>query len=759
MKNPFLAKPIRMAIATFICLTPLFYMASTANFSSQAQKLLATDERQFEAFQKLRDIINHQDVLMISMYCPKGVFNESAIQTLHEIGGDLGEIQGVSDIKSLTRSTKPVRSGLSFDMVPLATPQKLDKDTLEALENYCLTNPLIRNVMVSADGMHTLILATFSESIATNRQASLLEEVTHHLARWRLRGFEFHILALPIAEFEVRQSIKKDIQWMLPTLVLGITAMLVGFVKSKRLLIYVLLQSCLSLACGLGLMSLIGKGIPLSGWLMLPFWATIQWTLLIHCISACDQCREEGQEDPIDTGINRIFKSAFFALLTTAVGIGSLASSPVPFIREMGWMGATGVVVIFLTTFGPGMIFLRLFFPRTSIYLAYIASTKRPSIEKSQHFMAKVLGAKKLILTGTFCLVIIGFAGLQYAKVDIHIKSFLNEESHTRRGLEHFDKAFGGANIFQMEIDTGRPNGAHQRKVLKYLEVIQRRAEENKGVSGVYTYAQLLAMMHQIWRGDTPSSFHLPESDLLLGTFASVLQMKKYPFMRALVDGQSQKTYVVVRTPDMESKAYLSLIRGIVDVAKKELPEGCSLNVQQGLHQVMESDRRMLNSLLHSAIWTSGIIFVLLSLLWRSPKLGMMALLVNMAAVVMVLGGAGWIGIPFNTFTVMIGAMAFGIAVDDAVHFISHWQSEQQSMRDPHRALVETLRVKGRPIVFTSLVLVLTFAVFTGSSFPPIRSFGGLCALAFAAALFTTCIVLPCLIGVRSTQPQATDGT
>ena len=136
-----------------------------------------------------------------------------------------------------------------------------------------------------------------------------------------------------------------------------------------------------------------------------------------------------------------------------------------------------------------------------------------------------------------------------------------------------------------------------------------------------------------------------------------------------------------------------------------------------------------------SALSTTCIILILLTLLWRSFKLGIMAVAVNLLAVVFVVGSAGWLNIPFNTFTVMIGAMAMGIAVDDAVHFVSYWRSRQMMAESANQALIATMKAKGRPIVFTSLILVFTFTVFLGSSISPVSQFGGLCALAFIGPL------------------------
>lgn len=729
-----------------ICLIPVCFEANKIQFAPQADKLLATDQRQQETFSKLRGILNNQDVLVVSMRYSKGIFSPEGLIALQEVSESLMSLEGATDIKSLTHSYKPIRSGFSFQMVPLATTNNLDKITLKKLEDYSLNNPLIRNVMVSADGQDTLINVTFGESLSRNQQAHLLPHLNNILNPWMQRGFQFKYLALPLAEYEVRHSLQKDIRWMIPTLAAGITLMLIGFTRSLRLMLFMLLQSALTLAFGTAVLSRTGVGIPLSAWLLLPFWATIQWTLLMHCISACQQCLSEGAVTPVETGIARIFRSASFAILTTAVGIGSLASSDVPFISEIGLMGATGVALIYLVTFGPGMVLLKFLFPKNFSRQTRKDHHARSISQVSNRFLFHILRHRPWILPLFALLVVAGAWGIQKLSIDIRIKSFLNPQTETRKGLEHFDNVYGGANIFQMEVDTGKPNGLHQRSVLNYLEQLQAKTSSKPGVTGVYSYAQLLAMMNQIWEMEAPGSFQLPKSDLVMGTFATVLKMQKYPFMQALTDDEFQKSYIIIRTPDMAGRDYVQLIRNIVDIAEKNLPDGCQLNVADGLYQVMESDRRMVRSLTQSSIWTAGIVFLLLVLLWRSIQLGLIAVIVNLSAVVLVVGTAGWLNIPFNTFTVMIGAMAFGIAIDDAVHFIAYWQGLRSLGKSPLEALEETLNVKGRPIVFTSLILVFTFAVFIGSSFPPLAQFGSLCAVAFLIALTATCIIIPCLL-------------
>ena len=93
---------------------------------------------------------------------------------------------------------------------------------------------------------------------------------------------------------------------------------------------------------------------------------------------------------------------------------------------------------------------------------------------------------------------------------------------------------------------------------------------------------------------------------------------------------------------------------------------------------ILEADRRIVESQRNSAMWTVGIIGILLAILWRSVGLALLALAANAIPVGLVVAVQGLAGVPLNSVTIMVAAIAFGIAVDDTIHFITHWRDERQ---------------------------------------------------------------------------------
>jgi predicted RND superfamily exporter protein len=189
------------------------------------------------------------------------------------------------------------------------------------------------------------------------------------------------------------------------------------------------------------------------------------------------------------------------------------------------------------------------------------------------------------------------------------------------------------------------------------------------------------------------------------------------------------------------------MIEAIVRVAEQGMPPGVTVSAARGLHSILEADRRLLRSQTSSAGLAVAAIWAVLAVLWRSPRLALVAVVTNLVPVALVLAGAGFAQVPLNSITVMVGAIALGVVEDDTVHFLTHWRDRRRAGVSARAALHETLRVKGPPILWTTVVLVGVFALFGFSSFPPVVHFGLLLAGAFVAAQLTLLAVLPAWLG------------
>ena len=744
--NPYLQYP-RLALAvTLLLLVPLAARWLGFEVSTETGTLLEGDQRNLTTYQKVQEILSDEVVVVISLHSGP-VFTRSGMALIRQVSEAFMGQPGLVDVKSFTHAVKPVRRGLSFDMVPLVSADP-DEAELEALRRFSLENPLIRNVMVSPDEQHTILLNTYRRDLSRPRQqAQFRQEIDDILAPFRAAGFECSVLGLPLIEDEIRRTLWQDLFYFVPAGFLVLLVILwLTFRSGWVMVLLAVLQSIVLLSLP-AMVGLAGCRMNLFTAMLFPLLAAVQLTLLVHLFDAWQKARTTaGDPDEVMAEtLRRVLQPSIFAALTTAVGLLALCVSQVRLVREFGYLGALGVGWVFFVSFGPGLALMKLVTQRRTAETAPLRPhPSEGAVGRAIH--AFCVRRPRAILAAAFVALVLAGIGLARLRTDVRAVEFLDRRSPTRRAVEEIDQRYGGVNVAQIEVDSGQADGINALPFLRYLDSVQRFAGEQPEVSSAYSYAQLLAMMNQIWEPEESGSFRVPENPLLIRLFVLALKSYPAPFLAALADDRWQTAYLIVRTQDLPAERYLDVLYRILDYAQTQKPEGVTVSAAQGIHTILEADRRILRSQTNSAGLTVICMGLILALLWRSFRLALLALTINLVAVGLVLGLAGWMGVTLNSVTAMVAAISLGIAVDDSVHFLTHWRQARRAGRSTEEALAESLQVKARPIISSSLVLLGVFLVFRLSSFPPVEDFGLLAAGAFAAALVSVLLLLPVLV-------------
>lgn len=765
--NPFLRFPRAALALTGLLLLPLLPFALRLPVGAETRVLLAGDERNLAGYDQVRGILGENEVVLVSLE-DNELFSAGGIARVRRVSDALGRIPDAIDVRSLTHAVKPVRTGLTFAMVPLVS---LDPTPVElaALRRFCLGHPLVRNVMVAADGRHTLIMLTLRSRPGTaDERRALRTAVDAVLEPFRAAGLRFQVLSLALIEEEVRDTLRRDLTRFLPATMLLVLGTFWLALRSVRFLALAVLNEALALVTLPGLLALAGGQLTLYSLLLLPLLAGAQLALMIHVFTAFQQALTRGasRDDALVGVLQLTFKPATFATLTTITGLLSLLTSDVPQVREFGRLGAIGMLVIHLLTYGPTLALLKLVGTGRHRESAGIGRPPFGFDEPSgagwvwTDWLARFVQRWRAGVFVAMALAIVGAVmGGSLIRTDIRAVEFLGPRSPTRLAVEELDRVYGGINVVQIEFDTGVAGGANRLEFLRYLDTVQREAESQPGLSAAYSHAQLMSMIQQIWDGGAPAALRLPTNPLLLGLFTTALKSYDFPFLTGLADPTFRRAYLVVRTRDLPSRAYLDLVNGLVAFAQRTKPPDVTVSATAGIHSILEADRRIIRSQLNSAFLTLAAIGVMLALLWGSVRLAAIALLTIVVPVAFALGLAGVAGVPLNSVTVMAAAIALGIAVDDAIHLTTHWRWLRRNGLDPAAAVREALRVKGPPIVWTSVILVAVAGLFGCSSFPPVVAFGALTTLALAGALAAVLFFLPAVLcgmeSSRESQPPA----
>jgi len=741
--------------------------------------LLAGDQRNLQSYQSARTALGYAVPVVVSLDCGE-VFTTNGIGLIRDVTAALAKVGGGTTTNSIvngattnTWTTTNVIS-LTMNMVrPVITqkfppvmnwvelvPERLDREGMAELRRWAQEHPFARNFLVAEDGRHTVLLVNFDRNLDTPaQQAAFAAELEAALEPFRQDGLTVRVLGLPLIEHEIRSTVMTDVRRFVPTaLVVLLGVLFVTFRKTPRLMAFILANQILGIMLLPAVFQLTGLRLNIFTVLLVPLLTGIHLTLLVHVATSFQRAWLAGAnaEEGVRVMWAEVFRASGFAALTTGIGLLALTASEVQQLREFGLLGAAGLAMLFGLTFGPGLAFLPVLFGK---------SGQRDDDSVPAGWSAGWAGWVRRREAWVSLAVVAGgaaiYGGIKQVRTDVRASEFLNARSPTRLMLEEMDVAYGGINVVQVAVDSGKTNGINGTKFLRYLDGLHRDTAAREGVSAVYSYSQLLGVINEVWEGGRAGTRHLPKSGYITKLFVGIIQSQtaQLPFLTTLCDTNFQTAQLTLRTREMPSGEYLALLRELETKARETAPEGVSVSAESGIRDILEADARIVRSQRRSVLWCAGLIAVVLAVLWRSVWLALLTVGVNALPVGMIIALQGFVGVPLNAVTIMVAAIALGIAMDDTIHFITHWRDERAKGASPAAAVAGALAVKGRPIVVTTVILAGMVGVFWVSSFPPAVHFGLLLAVGLAGALGAALVVLPAWLGLgRTRNARRSDG-
>lgn len=742
------------SLAFFIGLTVwIGWLQGGMEIRSDATRLLSDDLRNSDAYAHVQKFLNGSTTLILIMDCgDQGVFHEDSLRVMKAVGDDFWKRSDVIELKSFTNSSLPYRDGFQLKFRPFLPPPPWSPATLKETRDFAVNHPLVRDLMVSQDGRQSILLVTFRQ-VGTDRvsQQAFREAIESTVEPYQNSSYKFTWVAAPLVEDEIRSAALSDARILIPCALVIWTATLGYFFRTWKALGFFLPLQLISLITVPWSFNVFGASLSAFSLSLFPALAGIQLTWLTHVFSGYRTALENNPTRIAAMGscMTSIFQASLFAVLTTLAALGALAWMGPENSREFGKFGCIGSVILFLVTFGPGLSWAILVGGNSGI-AGRSESNKIGLVNWAKQWANQDRNISwKWSLLVTVALAAFLIPGWMQVKTDVRAVDFLDQSSPTRQFAENMDQHLGGINLFQIQIDSGRPNGVNSLPFLQYLKSVQEHAESLPGVSNAYSYASVMEMIYQIWEqkpDQPPPPLQLPQSAFQLGVFSAAirLQQSSFPFLNAVVDGRFRSAKLILRSHDMESGAYLDVIQSVIDKAEEDLPEGAKVRVSRGIHTLLEKDRAMARSQAQALGVTLAIIGVGLWILWRSLRLAVLALALNLAPILFALAIQGWLSIPLNSITAMSAALTFGIAIDDAVHFLTAWQGYRRQ-GEPN-ALALAIEQKTLPILCTTCTLAGIFALFTLSYFPPVRDLGSLTVLALLGAGGATLFVAPRLL-------------
>lgn len=434
-----------------------------------------------------------------------------------------------------------------------------------------------------------------------------------------------------------------------------------------------------------------------------------------------------------------------FTSLTTMIGFGSLMAMELRPGKEMGMFAAVGVVVAFVMTFLllPPLISLGISKDKPG---AYESKGLTQAYTGLLNFIADFsIKARKPILVCGLVLFALGIWGLSRVQVSADFLRILDEDTRVRQDYDYVDRSLGGTSSFQVVVDTGEVDGIFDPVRLKELDRLNAWLLAHEDVRSTQGILDVFKELMKVGHDGDEAFYKIPESRPEASQLFLLYEMGGAEQIEKLLTDERDRARIIVRTPSLSTATAERLITDLEDWSKRELK---TITVQStGMSPLFV---RMVHFITKGQVMSFGLAFIFVGLcmaaVFRSVSLGLLAMIPNVFPIALTFGVMGFTGTSLNLGTVMIASIAIGIAVDDSIHFVSHYRRHLQNGLAPEAAIRATTTGVGMALLNTSVVLVLGFSVFGLSDVSHLVNFGLLTALTVVTALLADFLLLPAVI-------------
>ncbi len=743
-----LARP-RLTVGVFLLLSCAWLPPlSELRLETDGRDLFAPDHPAVVFQKAVDDTFASSDFLVVGIEpaAPgSGLFAPAPLNAVLHLTRRISSLPGVrsEEVRSLATEPSAERSGGLLDLAPPLVETVRGPEPAAAVRTAALREPAFRGVLLSADGRSTAIYAPLDRR--ADRRA-LVAQVSRLIAdEWArdpgLRGYRAHLVGPAAAESQLGDHVLTDLARLLP-LALGLVALsLWTWFRRLSLVLVGLGEGVTVVLWTLGLMGLLGQPLSLVTVVMPVILSTYCVADTIHMAQHFSaHCRTaRSRREAMEKTLDEVLSPVLFTSLTTAVGFLSFALSPIPPLRDFGLFSAFGVLsalAVSVFVVPAGLLLSRLGEVDGGV-LARAGHPRATALLERLGIAAAAAPWRVLALTA-LVTALIGAGAFRVRIQDSWVQNF-NAASPLVVSDRWFNRSFHGSNLLNVVI---RPAGGtvHDPGFLRELQRLQTRLAALPEVGGGLSLVDSLRSVSRALEGSerlprVPRESH--EWCLLYRMAGGGQSLDPY----LSPDGTAVNLWVFLNRADSEKTAAVASEAGRFDW---QLPAGkpdVRLAGDAWLgHLLVDSIARSQRS---SAL--AGLAATFLTVLWmlRSTSSAALAVLPVTLSVLWNFGFMGWIGLPLGVATSTFCAIAFGIGVDFALHWIARLRLGLARGLEWNEAIRFTGASTGGAILLQGLVVLLGFAVLLASSVPPNRHLALVLSVNLAASLAASLILLP----------------
>ncbi len=751
-----------------------------ADFSSDS--FLLKEDQARQAYDAFRDRYGREDPIVIGL-APPEVFDLEFLGhlwTLHEaIERDVPYVREVTSLVNV-RSTRGEQDELIVEDLLETWPE--DAEALAAIRERAAKNPVYVNHLLSEDLRFTAIVVDLDTYSSLEDDDSLgfdeAEERAEYLTDWEsdqavtaLRTLldehvrddvRVSLVGGPVVGDYIEGVAAGDAMIYTPASIMMLSLLLGPLFRRVSAAILPVFVVFLSMASAFGVM----------GWLDMPYSAPTQVLIMfIMAVGTCDAvhilailyqglARGLARDDAI---VEAVGHSGFAVVLTSVTTAGALFSFIVAEFAPVSDLGITSPIGVLLA-----LGFTLTLLPATlaCIPLRGEAEAGRavpgslPIVERALVRFGDVsIGHPGIVLGGTALGVVIAGIGVAQVRLSDDSMDWLFEDDPLRMAVEELDEALGGIQSLEVILDTGVENGLYEPAFMTALERAAEHAESSDlgpvEVGSTLSILDILRETHRALNENRPEFYAIPTERALIAQELLLFENSGSEDLEKVTDSRFESARLRLRVGWTDGRNYAPFLEALGEDLREIFDESVEVTLTGGAALSGRASDLLLESLAQSYTLALAVITPLMVFLLGGFRRGLIAMIPNLIPIWFSLGLAGFLGLPLNMSTMLVGSMVIGVAVDDTIHFMHQYDRNHSMTGDSALAIRRTLGSTGTALLVTTVVLVGSFLLSFMGHFNGMIHFGILAGFATSVAFLADVLVAPALVHLTSGEGGA----
>jgi len=664
------------------------------------------------------------------------------------------EVESVISIKGLKKLVKNTEKQ-QFELEAFITDSLKDKAQVDSLKNELFNQyPFYDNFLFNKDN-GTVRTAVYLKKDIVNtsiRKDFIINTLEQKIKEFEQQeGLDVRVSGMPYIRTLNSQNIIDEIGLFIGGALFVTSLIFFFFFKSFRATFISLIVVSIGVMWTFGIIGLLNYEITVLTALIPPLIIVIG---IPNCIFLINKYQHEvklhgNKVKSLQRVITKIGNATLMTNVTTACGFATFILTESKLLKEFGLVASLSILAIFLLClFIIPIIYTFLPHPKDR----HLQHLNKRWIGSFVNWMERMVKEHRFAIYAiTVGLLAMSIIGIYQIKISGSIIEDMPKKADFFEDIMFFEKEFNGIMPLEIMIDTKRKKGVMKLSTLKRMQALEEEILETPELSKPISIVGLAKYSKQAYYNGNPKYYQLPtsqENSFILPYIKNSTSDSDINLLQNFVDSTGRYARITTYMKDVETERMERIEENLIEKINKVFPkEQYNISITGKALVFQKGTKYLIKNLIISLSLAILLISSFMAYMFRSFRMILISLIPNILPLLITAGIMGFVGVPIKPSTILVFSIAFGISVDDTIHFLAKYRQELQTNHwKIRKSVYASLRETGISMFYTSIVLFFGFSVFTISSFGGTVALGALISTTLLFAMLSNLLLLPSLL-------------